>query len=85
MAGLLRRLGYDPQPVAEPHMCCGSAGAYSILQPKMARSLRARKLEALTAGDPEVIYTGNIGCWMHLRGGTATPVRHWIEAVDDLV
>ena len=85
VASLLRRLGYDPQPAAETHMCCGSAGAYSILQPKLSRQLRQRKIAALTATDPEVIYTANIGCWMHLGGASRTPVRHWIEAVDDLI
>jgi glycolate oxidase iron-sulfur subunit len=85
VAALLRRLGYDPRPVAETHMCCGSAGAYSVLQPKLSRKLRDRKLAALTANDPDVIYTANIGCWLHLGGATRTPVRHWIEAVDDLI
>ena len=85
VAALLRRLGYDPQPVAETHLCCGSAGAYSMLQPKMSRELRTRKLSSLNAGEPDAIYTANIGCWMHLGGATRTPVRHWIEAVDDLI
>ena len=85
VAALLRRLGYDPQPVAETHMCCGSAGAYSVLQPKLSRQLRDRKLAVLTESDPDVIYTANIGCWMHLGGASRTPVRHWIEAVDDLI
>ena len=85
VAALLRRLGYDAQPVAETHMCCGSAGAYSVLQPGLSRRLRSRKIAALTAAAPEVIYTANIGCWLHLGGGTRTPVRHWIEAVDDLI
>jgi glycolate oxidase iron-sulfur subunit len=85
VAALLNRLGYDPQPVTETHMCCGSAGAYSVLQPKLSRQLRERKLAALTANDPDVIYTANIGCWMHLGGASKTPVRHWIEAVDDLI
>ena len=85
VAALLRRLGYDPQPVAETHMCCGSAGAYSVLQPKLSRQLRDRKLVVLTASDPQVIYTANIGCWLHLGAATRTPVRHWIEAVDDVI
>jgi glycolate oxidase iron-sulfur subunit len=85
VATLLRRLGYDPQPVAEAHMCCGSAGAYSLLQPKLSRQLRDRKIGVLTATTPDVIYTANIGCWLHLGGATKTPVRHWIEAVNDLI
>ncbi len=85
VAMLLRRLGYDPQAVADSHLCCGSAGAYSVLQPKFAMELRARKLTALEANAPETIYTGNIGCWLHLGGATKTPVRHWIEAVEEVV
>jgi glycolate oxidase iron-sulfur subunit len=84
-AALLARLGYHPQPVADAHLCCGSAGAYSLLQPDIAKRLRAEKIAALTAGAPQAIYTANIGCWMHLAGGAGVPVRHWIEAVDDLL
>ncbi len=85
VAGLLAGLGYDPQPVADPHMCCGSAGAYSLLQPDFARRLRAEKLAALTAGAPTAIYTANIGCWLHLAEASPVPMRHWIEAVDEVV
>ncbi|HZL01429.1 MAG TPA: glycolate oxidase subunit GlcF [Caulobacteraceae bacterium] len=84
-AALLARLGYEPLPVAEAHLCCGSAGAYSLLQPGFAKRLRADKLAALSAGAPSAIYTANIGCWMHLAETSAVPVRHWIEAVDDLL
>ena len=84
-AALLAALGYDPQPVADPHLCCGSAGAYSLLQPEIAKRLRTDKLAALTAGRPQAIYTANIGCWMHLADGSPVPVRHWLEAVDDLL
>jgi glycolate oxidase iron-sulfur subunit len=82
IGGLLARLGYDPQPVADNHLCCGSAGAYSLLQPEMAGKLKVNKLAALNASEPAAIYTANIGCWMHLGGGSPTPVRHWIEAVE---
>jgi len=85
VAALLTDLGYDPQPVADPHLCCGSAGAYSLLQPEFARRLRAEKLDALTAGAPQAVYTANIGCWLHLAETSPVPVRHWIEAVDDLL
>ena len=85
VAKLLAGLGYDPQPVADPHMCCGSAGAYSLLQPDFAKRLRAEKLAALTAGTPTAIYTANIGCWLHLSETSPVPVRHWIEAVDEVV
>ena len=81
---LLRRLGYDPQPVRDAHLCCGSAGPYSLLQPTFAKALRTNKLAALTEHDPAAICTANIGCWMHLAEASPTPVRHWIEAVDDV-
>jgi glycolate oxidase iron-sulfur subunit len=84
-AALLSRLGYDPQPIADAHLCCGSAGAYSLLQPEMAKRLRTEKIAALTASQPQAIYTANIGCWMHLADGSPVPVRHWLEAIDDLL
>jgi glycolate oxidase iron-sulfur subunit len=81
---LLRSLGYEPLPVREAHLCCGSAGPYSLLQPDFAATLRQNKLTALTEHAPAAICTANIGCWMHLAETSATPVRHWIEAVDDV-
>jgi glycolate oxidase iron-sulfur subunit len=81
---LLRGLGYDPQPVRDAHLCCGSAGPYALLQPAFAKALRAGKLAALTEHDPSAICTANIGCWMHLAEASPKPVRHWIEAVDDV-
>jgi len=77
--GLLRDLGYTLVPVAEPHLCCGSAGTYSILQPRLSQQLRQRKLGSLQAGGPELIVTANIGCLAHLAAGASVPVRHWIE------
>ena len=85
IAALLAKLGYQPQPVADGRLCCGSAGAYSLLQPKLARRLRADKLAALTAHQPTAIYTANIGCWLHMAETSPVPVRHWLEAVDDLL
>jgi glycolate oxidase iron-sulfur subunit len=82
---LLRSLGYDPQPVRDGHLCCGSAGPYSLLQPVFAGQLRENKLAALTEHAPDAICTANIGCWMHLAETSPTPVRHWIEAVDDVI
>jgi glycolate oxidase iron-sulfur subunit len=79
---LLARAGYELTPVAEGHLCCGSAGTYSILQPALSLQLRARKLGALQAGVPAQIATANVGCLAHLQAGTETPVRHWIELVD---
>jgi glycolate oxidase iron-sulfur subunit len=79
---LLAKAGYALQPVNDAHLCCGSAGTYSLLQPGISGELRGRKLAALAAGRPDVIATANIGCLTHLQGGTATPVRHWIELID---
>ena len=80
---LLTALGAELTPVAEPHMCCGSAGTYSLLQGTISRELRTRKLEALTKPAPQVILSANIGCIAHLQAGTSTPVRHWIEWLDE--
>jgi glycolate oxidase iron-sulfur subunit len=79
---LLRALGAELVPVAEAHLCCGSAGTYSILQGELSRALRARKLGSLLAAAPELILSANIGCIAHLGAGTAVPVWHWIVWVD---
>ena len=79
---LLERVGYELTPVRDAHLCCGSAGTYSLLQPEIANDLRARKLAALEEGAPQAIATANIGCLMHLQAPSATPVRHWIELLD---
>jgi glycolate oxidase iron-sulfur subunit len=79
---LLTRAGYELTPVNDAHLCCGSAGTYSLLQPAISGELRGRKLAALEAGAPDVIATANIGCLAHLQGATRTPVRHWIELLD---
>ncbi len=81
---IVGRLGFAVAPAAEKHLCCGSGGANSLLEPEMGRRLRRRKLAALTGmAAPEVIVTANIGCQLHLQGGTDTPVRHWIELLDE--
>ena len=67
---------------AEPHLCCGSAGTYSVLQPEIAYELRDRKLKNLSELQPQAIVSANIGCITHLQSGTVTPVRHWIEVID---
>ena len=82
---LLTAAGYDLVPVADGHLCCGSAGTYSILQADLSEKLRDNKLDALNAGSPAVIATANIGCLSHLQAGSAMPVRHWIELVDELL
>jgi glycolate oxidase iron-sulfur subunit len=65
------------------HLCCGSAGTYSVLQPKLAGELRDRKLQSLAPLAPHAIVSGNVGCIQHLQSGTSTPVRHWVEVLDD--
>jgi glycolate oxidase iron-sulfur subunit len=79
---VLQALGHSLLPVADVHLCCGSAGTYSVLQPKLAGELKANKLRALEASRPNVIATANIGCMTHLESGTRTPVQHWIELLD---
>lgn len=82
---LLRALGAKLQPVADAHLCCGSAGTYSVLQARLSRQLRARKLVALEAQRPEMLLSSNVGCITHLQAGTGTPVRHWVEWVDEAI
>lgn len=84
----LRELGFDLRPAAqEAHLCCGSAGTYSVLQPALSSRLRERKLTHLLgespAGQPRMILSANIGCITHLQAAARVPVRHWIEALDE--
>jgi glycolate oxidase iron-sulfur subunit len=81
----LRALGFEVVPVNESHMCCGSAGTYSILQPDLARQLRDRKLANLSKLEPQYILSANIGCIQHLQSGTRARVMHWIELFDELL
>jgi glycolate oxidase iron-sulfur subunit len=80
--GVLRAVGVDVQLCADSHLCCGSAGTYSVLQPKLATQLRDNKLANLAATNAEMIVSANIGCITHLQSGTETPVKHWIELID---
>lgn len=80
---LLTRLGFRLAAVPDGHLCCGSAGTYSITQPALSRRLRDNKLDALESGRPTLIATANIGCQIHLDGAGRTPVRHWIELVEE--
>lgn len=75
----LRKLGYRVNPVKDAHLCCGSAGTYSLFNPTIAKQLRDNKLENLLAHKTDVIVTANIGCLMHLQKGTQVKVKHWIE------
>lgn len=80
----LRELGFRIACApTDSHLCCGSAGTYSVLQPELAKQLRDRKLAALAPLQAEQIVSANIGCIQHLQGGTAQPVRHWVEVLDD--
>jgi glycolate oxidase iron-sulfur subunit len=76
---LLTQMGFRLANVSDSHLCCGSAGSYSILQKDLSRQLLERKLACLEQGKPTLIATANIGCLMHLQSGTDLPVKHWIE------
>jgi glycolate oxidase iron-sulfur subunit len=79
---LLRHLGVDVQLCVDSHLCCGSAGTYSILQSDLAQKLRQHKVAALEATRPELIVSANMACQQHLQAATAIPVKHWIELLD---
>ena len=80
--GVLRAAGVDVTLCADSHLCCGSAGTYSLLQPELALQLRDRKLANLHATGAQIIVSANVGCLAHLQSGTDTPVQHWIELID---
>lgn len=82
---LLIALGVNVRTPADAHLCCGSAGTYAILQPRLSMQLRDRKLAALEATGASGIVSANVGCICHLQGGSALPTRHWIELVDELI
>jgi glycolate oxidase iron-sulfur subunit len=86
LGGLVERIlaaaGFELTPVADGHLCCGSAGTYSILQPQLAERLKKNKLAALHAGSPQAIVSANLGCMSHLHSGTALPLEHWIVALE---
>ncbi|GFM65656.1 glycolate oxidase iron-sulfur subunit [Pseudomonas cichorii] len=82
---VLTRLGFNLTAVPDGHLCCGSAGTYSITQPALSRQLRDNRMNALESGKPNVIATANIGCQTHLSGANRTPVRHWIELIDQAI
>ena len=80
---ILLAAGFELTYVPDAHLCCGSAGTYSILQPELSQQLLANKVAALESGAPARIATANIGCLMHVRSGTSLPVDHWIEILDE--
>lgn len=79
---VLQGLGFNLSTVANPHLCCGSAGTYSLLQPELSQRLLQDKVNALESLEPDVIAIANIGCLTHIQSMTSVPVRHWIEIVD---
>ena len=79
---ILIGLGHELVPVMESHLCCGSAGTYSLLQPKLSGQLRERKLGHLQAGQPDLIASANIGCQSHLAAASEVPVLHWISLLE---
>ena len=82
--GLLA-LGFRLHHAAEPHLCCGSAGSYSVLQPQVAQALRQRKLEQLQHPEVQCIVSANVGCITHLAAASERPVRHWVEVLAEWV
>jgi glycolate oxidase iron-sulfur subunit len=79
---LLRDAGFALTPVPDAHLCCGSAGTYSLLKPGISQQLLRDKVSALESGRPELIATANIGCLAHIQSGTARQVIHWIELLE---
>ena len=79
---ILSQFGYIKKTVKDSHICCGSAGAYSIFESKISNQLRNNKIENLNASQPNMIVTSNIGCLMHLQKGSSIPVKHWVELLD---
>jgi glycolate oxidase iron-sulfur subunit len=80
---ILDTLGYMSASVKDAHLCCGSAGTYSIFQPDLAKQLKTNKLNNLNASNPQMIVTANIGCLMHLQKDSKIPVKHWVELLDN--
>lgn len=79
---ILKRAGYNVVEFNDKHLCCGSAGTYSLLQPELASKLRSNKIDAIEATSPDIIASANIGCLLHLQKGTEIPVQHWLELID---
>jgi glycolate oxidase iron-sulfur subunit len=80
---LLSAAGFTLTAVPDSHLCCGSAGTYSITQPKLSKQLLKNKVTALESGAPDLIATANIGCLTHIQSGASKNVKHWIEVLDE--
>ena len=79
---ILTQFGYEKKPIKDSHICCGSAGTYSIFESEISNQLKENKLKNLKVSNPEMIVTSNIGCLMHLQKGSSIPVKHWVELLD---
>ncbi len=79
---ILSEFGYIKKQIKDSHICCGSAGTYSVFETKIANQLRSNKIDNLNASEPKMIVTSNIGCLMHLQKGSSIPVKHWVELLD---
>jgi len=79
---ILTQFGYEKKPIKDSHICCGSAGTYSIFEAEISNQLKENKLQNLKESNPEMIVTSNIGCLMHLQKGSSIPVKHWVELLD---
>ena len=79
---LLTKAGYSLTTVPNAHLCCGSAGTYSLLQPSLSQQLLHNKLASLETDQPDFIASANIGCQLHLETQSRTPVKHWIELLE---
>jgi glycolate oxidase iron-sulfur subunit len=84
ISDVLTRAGFELAATRDTHLCCGSAGTYSVLEPTLSRQLRTNKLRALTGASPDLIASGNVGCQLHLQAAAPVPVVHWIELLDPL-
>jgi glycolate oxidase iron-sulfur subunit len=82
---MLVALGVTVRLCQDSHLCCGSAGTYSMLQPALSQELLGRKLTNLLKTEPQEIVSSNVGCINHLQSGTDVPVRHWIELIDRMI
>ena len=80
--GILEKVGFELLPVADSHLCCGSAGTYNLMQPEISKQLKDRKVKTLEALTPDVIAAGNIGCMMQIGSGAGVPVVHTAELLD---